>query len=63
MELGSTKKQAHEDSIGGVDLRYLKSVVLQFIDTPSQRGMLLPALATVLQCTQEEFKRAAQAVL
>eukprot|EP00873_Tetraselmis_striata_P035267 jgi/Tetstr1/455531/TSEL_042354.t1 len=58
---GAGQAEAAREEIRGVDIVYLKNVVLKFIeaavreDVP-QRDALLPAIATLVQATPQEFK-------
>jgi hypothetical protein len=40
-----------------VDLTYLRNVILQFILDKSKRPLLIKAIGTILQCSEDEIKK------
>ncbi|KAF5827804.1 hypothetical protein DUNSADRAFT_18709 [Dunaliella salina] len=59
-ELEGAPSEGGEGVLGGVDILYLKNVVLKFMEAVTagrvaERDALLPAVATLLQATPQEF--------
>lgn len=57
---GTRKGHPQQQVLGGVDILYLKNVVLKFMEAVTagrvaERDALLPAVATLLQATPQEF--------